>query len=148
MHLVFSGMWNSSFWTYIAYIILLSFNFTFFLLVDFGRIDTENDIATTLFGKVSEEKNKFKGGILLNGTIYAIPSNAKHILCIDTNKGGGEGNDDSYYQNRYNLIGNLPPTKDKWQGKQEVKILNYHMSVYIVHVGMVYKTTQHTTLIM
>lgn len=74
------------------------------------RIDTQKDIATT-FGIVSGEKNKWQGGVLLNnGMIYAIPSNAKHILCIDTSISAVDGGND------YSLLGNLPPTKDKWQG--------------------------------
>ena len=114
MHLVFSGMFNSSFE---LKLVTLSLLFIHFVLFSNSRIDTENDTAST-FGKVSEEKNKFQGGILLNDTIYAIPSNAENILCIDTHK-SGEGKDSSDYVNNYSLLGNLPPTKDKWQGKDK-----------------------------
>jgi hypothetical protein len=63
---------------------------------------------------VSDEKNKWQGGILFNGTIYAIPSNTNNILCIDTNNCDNE--DMQRGENNFDLIGNLPPKKDKWQG--------------------------------
>ncbi len=81
------------------------------------RIDTENDVGTT-FGVVSSEKNKWQGGILLDGVIYAIPSNARHILCIDTETFKDDGSV------KYSLLGNLPPTKDKWQGNKKFFVID------------------------
>lgn len=61
---------------------------------------------------MSTVKNKWQGGILLDGMIYAIPSNSQNILKIDTSKSLSECE-----SNEYSLIGNLPSTKDKWQGR-------------------------------
>jgi len=73
------------------------------------KINTSNDQVST-FGKVSEEKNKWQGAVLSKetGYLYAIPSNAKHILCIDTRK---ESDNDNIC-----FAGNLTTKKDKWQG--------------------------------
>ncbi len=94
------------------------------------RIDTRRDVATT-FGVVSGEKNKWQGGILSHdGKIYAIPSNAKHILYIDTSTNpcettGGES-DFSESETKYSLVGDLPGTKDKWQGKKSFTLCFYN----------------------
>ena len=75
------------------------------------RIDTETDVVTT-FGTVSSEKNKWQGGVLAkNGFLYALPSNSRQVLCINTAK-NNEMND-----NMIELFGNLSKTKDKFQGK-------------------------------
>ena len=79
------------------------------------------NVATT-FGIVSSEKNKWQGGILSDdGNIYAIPSNAKHILRIDTSPASSLNTRESWVSNErereYSLVGDLPGTKDKWQGE-------------------------------
>jgi len=92
------------------------------------RINTNTDYVTT-FGVVSGEKNKWQGGVLApDGHIYAIPSNARNILCLDTkasNNSSKSNDDDNKKQilgndddSRYSikLVGDLPPSKDKWQG--------------------------------
>ena len=71
----------------------------------------------TTFGVVSGEKNKWQGGTLASdGYLYAIPSNSKQILCINTNPMKEEG--EFYDEACVHLIGDLPATKDKWQGKE------------------------------
>lgn len=77
----------------------------------------------TTFGVVSGEKNKWQGGTLApDGHLYAIPSNSKQILCINTNPMDQE--EEFYDQARIHLVGDLPPKKDKWQGK-EIKIQDF-----------------------
>ncbi len=92
-----------------------------------NRIDVEDDTVTT-FGKVSEEKNKYQGGTLArDGVVYAIPSNANDILCIDTNMRNDKKShsSDKLTSEKYIssldrdaafVIGSLESTKDKWQG--------------------------------
>ncbi len=91
------------------------------------RIDTETNIATT-FGKVSGEKNKYQGGTLGgDGFIYAIPSDANNILCIDSNKSSQSTIEDKVdgtisflHKDTAFTIGDIKCTKkkkkDKWQG--------------------------------
>jgi hypothetical protein len=88
---------------------------------------------------ISNEKNKYQGGVLSprDGCIYAIPCNAQNILRIDTNMNvnvnhpnipveeddssmksilvdeNKNKNDESW---RVRVVGDLPSTKDKWQG--------------------------------
>jgi hypothetical protein len=94
-----------------------------------SRIDTNCNVATT-FGRVSQEKNKYQGGTLArDGVIYAIPSNANDILCIDTNqvhvaaKNDKLNNEIEYFaQDAAFTIGDIyalteTKRKDKWQGK-------------------------------
>lgn len=55
-----------------------------------------------------------QGGVLgLDGFIYAIPSDAKNVLRVDTRPGESTVRDD---RNEVTLVGDLPPKKDKWQG--------------------------------
>lgn len=105
----------------------------------FLRIDTDTNVVTT-FGKVSEEKNKYQGGTLAgDGFIYAIPSNANDILCIDTNNPeSGSSNDENgeisfLDQDAAFTIGDIYEStqtkrKDKWQGKLRM------CSSLVVHV--------------
>ena len=90
-----------------------------------NRIDTDTNVVTT-FGKVSEEKNKYQGGTLAtDGFIYAIPSNANDILCIDTNPQPSQSvtNEMSFLEKDAAFgIGDIYKStqtkrKDKWQGK-------------------------------
>ena len=72
------------------------------------RINTETDHVSS-FGFVGKEKNKWQGAQLAKDKIlYAIPSNAEQILCIDTS-----GASSDYY-----IMGNnFTSLKDKWQGE-------------------------------
>jgi hypothetical protein len=101
------------------------------------RIDTDTNVVTT-FGKVSEEKNKYQGGTLAaDGFIYAIPSNANDILCIDTNPKSGNSNSDAENgeisfldKDATFMIGDIyrstqTKRKDKWQGKLIIECVNH-----------------------
>ena len=78
---------------------------------------------------MSGEKNKYQGGVLADdGHVYAIPSNSEHILCIDTNtnnkrislvdEGRREKGASFLEKDAALVIGDIPPIKDKWQGKR------------------------------
>ena len=57
-----------------------------------------------------------QGGVLAkDGYIYAVPSNARGILRIDSRPESQTGIP-SHEPSRISVIGNLPDTKDKWQG--------------------------------
>ena len=93
------------------------------------HINVMNDVVTT-FGCIENsdttrvngyiEKNKFQGGVLgRDGFIYALPSNAKGILRIDTRHvSDEEGESKSIFleKNRVCCIGTLEQKTDKWQG--------------------------------
>ncbi|KAL7504022.1 hypothetical protein ACHAXN_001722 [Cyclotella atomus] len=91
------------------------------------RIDTTTNEVTT-FGCVEAtindyssndsvpEKNKWQGGVLAkDGYIYAVPSNARGILRIDS-RPELVTSIAAHDPARVSVIGNLPDTKDKWQG--------------------------------
>lgn len=89
------------------------------------RVDPATDAVTTFgHGAVPGEKNKWQGGVLAaDGCVYCIPSDACSVLRIDTNPGvfdGAEGaplrGDEPAAYAAVSLIGDLPATKDKWQG--------------------------------
>lgn len=97
------------------------------------RIDTDTNVVTT-FGKVSEEKNKYQGGTLApDGFIYAIPSNANDILCIDTNPKSSQLVTDEIAFKEEDAafgIGDIYKStqtrrKDKWQGEQFALTMNH-----------------------
>eukprot|EP00986_Skeletonema_menzelii_P009404 scaffold4266_cov139-Skeletonema_menzelii.AAC.28 len=95
------------------------------------RINVMNDVVTT-FGCIEDsdpdrvnadgskyiEKNKFQGGVLgRDGFIYALPSNAKGILRIDTRPvSDEEGKGIFLDKSRVSCIGSLEKKTDKWQG--------------------------------
>lgn len=57
-----------------------------------------------------------QGGVLANnGYIYAVPSNAHGILQIDS-RPQSVTNIAAHDPARISVIGDLPDTKDKWQG--------------------------------
>ena len=67
---------------------------------------------------VNKEKNKWQGGCLSrDGKIFAIPSNAKEILCIDT---AIPDNNIVSDEMKYSFVGNFQPKKDKWQGMRQI----------------------------
>jgi DNA-binding beta-propeller fold protein YncE len=74
------------------------------------KIDTTTDICTT-FGYTSTLKNKYQGGVYSarDKCIYSIPANGLHVLRIATDP-AIEG------EKPIQLIGDLPVSKDKWQG--------------------------------
>jgi len=74
------------------------------------KIDTTTDTVTT-FGYTSTLKNKYQGGIYSqrDKCIYCIPADGHHVLRIATDP-EIEG------EKPIQLIGNLPLSKDKWQG--------------------------------
>lgn len=74
------------------------------------KIDTSTDICTT-FGYTSTMKNKYQGGVYSarDKCIYSIPANGLHVLRIATDP-EIEG------EKPIQLIGDLPVSKDKWQG--------------------------------
>jgi len=76
------------------------------------RIDTKTDQCST-FGFTGTDKNKWQGGVLSarDGCVYCIPANGRHVARIATTS---SSTDDDYYA--VQLIGDLPATKDKWQG--------------------------------
>ncbi|KAL3793059.1 hypothetical protein HJC23_003067 [Cyclotella cryptica] len=89
------------------------------------RINIENDEVNT-FGYVKSscdngetgggylEKNKWQGGVLgKDGFVYAVPSNARGVLRIDTR---ATTPNHSLDPSRVACIGDLPEMKDKWQG--------------------------------
>jgi hypothetical protein len=95
------------------------------------RVDPATDAVTTFgHGSVPPDKNKWQGGVLApDGLVYCIPSDATSILCIDTNPGvferlaaaasseqEGEADGGTTRHAAVTLIGDLPTTKDKWQG--------------------------------
>ena len=95
------------------------------------RVDPATDAVTTFgHGSVPPDKNKWQGGVLApDGLVYCIPSDATSILCIDTNPGvferlaaaasseqEGEADGETTRHAAVTLIGDLPTTKDKWQG--------------------------------
>lgn len=60
-----------------------------------------------------------KGGVLgKDGFIYAVPSNAKGVLRIDSRPSTTKG---IHNPSRVTVVGNLPDIKDKWQGGFLVK---------------------------
>mmetsp|Transcript_17568 Transcript_17568/g.26592 ORF Transcript_17568/g.26592 Transcript_17568/m.26592 type:complete len:155 (+) Transcript_17568:1417-1881(+) len=74
-----------------------------------------------LYRVFSSPQNKYQGGTLGNdGLIYAIPSDADNILCIDTDESGEESkiNGISYLNEgaAFTIGDKIPDTKDKWQG--------------------------------
>ena len=100
------------------------------------KIGVDNDVVTT-FGWVETsscdeesfdddgvstryyEKNKWQGGVLgRDSHIYAVPSNAKGVLRIDTRPDESAQSDAITFlgKDRVTCIGDLPETKDKWQG--------------------------------
>lgn len=78
---------------------------------------------------IPSPQNKYQGGTLGNdGVIYAIPSDANNILCIDTDESCEELKIDgiSYLdEGEAFTIGNIPGTKDKWQGTKFQKEICY-----------------------
>lgn len=61
-------------------------------------------------------KRYTKGGVLAkDGYIYAVPSNARGILRIDS-RPELVTSIAAHDATRVSVIGNLPDTKDKWQG--------------------------------
>jgi hypothetical protein len=74
------------------------------------KIDTSTDICTT-FGYTSTLKNKYQGGVYSarDKCIYSIPANGLHVLRIATDP-------DIEGEKPIQLIGDLPISKDKWQG--------------------------------
>ncbi|KAL7468130.1 hypothetical protein ACHAXS_008361 [Conticribra weissflogii] len=103
------------------------------------KIDVDTDVVTT-FGWVEQshddqgsnakdeedenhpyyEKNKWQGGVLgRDGFVYAVPSNARGVLRIDTRpeKASKYNKEVTFLDpERVTCIGNLPKMKDKWQG--------------------------------
>jgi hypothetical protein len=104
------------------------------------RVNVDDEIVTT-FGWVERtdirdgnghdkidlenrffEKNKFQGGVLgRDGFVYAIPSNARGVLRIDTrpirdDEVASSSGIQFLGKERVSCIGDLPDTKDKWQG--------------------------------
>uniref|UniRef100_A0A7S1YEN9 Uncharacterized protein n=1 Tax=Grammatophora oceanica TaxID=210454 RepID=A0A7S1YEN9_9STRA len=77
------------------------------------KINVTNDHCST-FGFVGKDRNKWQGGVLseTDGCIYAIPADGKHVLRMDTKPGLTEEQQAKAIQ----LLGDLPPRKDKWQG--------------------------------
>jgi DNA-binding beta-propeller fold protein YncE len=74
------------------------------------RIDITTDTCTT-FGSTSTLLNKYQGGVYSarDKCIYAIPASGLHVLRIATDP-EIEG------EKPIQLIGELPASKDKWQG--------------------------------
>ena len=81
------------------------------------KIDTKTDECTT-FGFAGTDKNKWQGGLRSSrdGCVYCIPANGKHVLRIYTNP-----LPEGVYEAPIQLVGDLPPHKDKWQGGSEGK---------------------------
>mmetsp|Transcript_24988 Transcript_24988/g.53066 ORF Transcript_24988/g.53066 Transcript_24988/m.53066 type:complete len:616 (+) Transcript_24988:131-1978(+) len=103
------------------------------------KIDVETDLVTT-FGWVEQshndqgsdakngkgknhgyyEKNKWQGGVLgRDGFVYAVPSNARGVLRIDTRPDiASKHNEEVTFLDpgRVTCVGNLPKMKNKWQG--------------------------------
>lgn len=62
-------------------------------------------------GFAGEDRNKWQGGILgRDNCIYTIPANGMHVCRIATDPSLPDGD------NVVQLLGDLPPHKDKWQG--------------------------------
>ena len=81
------------------------------------RIDPRTDAVTTFgHGCVPSDKNKWQGGVLApDGCVYCIPADARSVLRIDTNPGVIDAGLEAAAA-AVTLIGDLPETKDKWQG--------------------------------
>ncbi len=93
------------------------------VVTTFGCIENSDPTRMNADGTKYVEKNKFQGGVLgRDGFIYALPSNAKGILRIDTRPiSGEEGRSIFLDKNRVSCIGTLEQKTDKWQGGFAVK---------------------------
>jgi hypothetical protein len=89
----------------------------------FGCIENSDPTRINADGTKYIEKNKFQGGVLgRDGFIYALPSNSKGILRIDTRPvSDEEGRSIFLNKNRVSCIGTLEQKTDKWQGGFAVK---------------------------
>lgn len=93
------------------------------VVTTFGWIEDSDPDRVNADGSKYIEKNKFQGGVLgRDGFIYALPSNAKGILRIDTRPvSDEEGKGIFLDKNRVSCIGSLEQKTDKWQGGFAVK---------------------------
>ena len=93
------------------------------VVATFGCIEDSDPDRVNADGSKYIEKNKFQGGVLgRDGFIYALPSNVKGILRIDTRPvSDEEGKVNFLDKNRVSCIGSLEQKTDKWQGGFAVK---------------------------
>ncbi|KAK1747043.1 hypothetical protein QTG54_002387 [Skeletonema marinoi] len=93
------------------------------VVTTFGCIEDSDPDRVNADGSKYIEKNKFQGGVLgRDGFIYALPSNAKGILRIDTRPvSDKEGGSIFLDKNRVSCIGSLEQKTDKYQGGFAVK---------------------------
>jgi hypothetical protein len=74
------------------------------------KINVDTGYCET-FGFAGTDRNKWQGGILgRDNCIYTIPANGLHVCRIATDPNNKQG------ENVIQLLGDLPPHKDKWQG--------------------------------
>ena len=88
------------------------------VVTTFGCIEDSDPNRLNKDGTKYNEKNKFQGGVLgRDGFIYALPSNAKGILRIDTRPASEEEAKSKFLdKKRVSCIGSLEQKTDKWQG--------------------------------